>query len=63
MKAARKFKLFHGEILLGNLNLCGPHVVTGITHDVSILIDKESIVRLNACVNIGVVGAVPLSAG
>ena len=37
--------------------------MAGVAHDVSILIDQEGIVGLDTCVNIGVIGAVPLRAG
>ena len=55
--------LFNGEILLRNLNLSGAHEVSGIAHDVGVLIYQEYIAQLNAGVYVGVVGAVPLRLG
>ena len=55
--------LLGGEILLRNLNLSGAHEVSGIAHDVGVLIYQEYIAQLNAGVYVGVVGAVPLRLG
>ena len=44
----KKRCLFHGEILLGNLNFGGAHEPAGITHDVGVLIHQEGVVGLNA---------------
>ena len=52
-----------GEVLLRNFNLGGSHVVTGIAHDVSILIDQEGVFRLDAGFGVGIAGAVPLYIG
>ena len=58
-----KISLLDGKILLGNLNLGRAHVFSGITHDIGILVYKEYVVRLNACLNVCIVGAVPCSFG
>ena len=55
--------LFNGEILLRNLNLSGTHEMSGIAHDVGVLIYQEYVAQLNAGVYVGVVGAVPLRLG
>ena len=36
--------LLDGEVLLGNLNLGGAHVVAGVAHDVGVLIHQEDVV-------------------
>ena len=59
----KKRCLFHGEILLGNLNFGGAHEPAGITHDVGVLIHQEGVVGLDAAGGVGVVGAVPGSLG
>ena len=49
-----EFLSLNSEILLGNFDLGGPHVVSGIAHDIGILIDQEYVVRLNAGIYVGV---------
>ncbi len=55
--------LLDGKILLGNLNLCGTHVLSGIAHDIGILIYKEYVIGLNTGLNVCIVGAVPCGLG
>ena len=54
------FHLFDSEILLGYFDAGRIHVMSGIAHDIGILIYKEDIVRLYACLSIRVIGTVPL---
>ena len=55
--------LLDGEVLLGNLDLGGAHVVAGVAHDVGVLIHQEDVLGLDAGLSIGIAGAVPVGAG
>ena len=49
-----------GVVLLGDLHFGVAHEVAGIAHDVSILIDQEHVVGLDAGGSVGVAGALNL---